>query len=102
MISQLIHIDSLVEEKKYEEIKFDTLRIIFTTYSKAVLGNFEDILKSDRVSFVTRRSFFKWKIIVDIPITDSYNKDAYQTIVGKFFMLAGRMYIRMIAIGLNG
>lgn len=59
-------------------------------------------MKSDGVCFITRRSFFKWRVTVDIPITCSYDDETYQKIVGKFFIFSGRMYIEMETIGLIG
>ena len=103
MISELPNIDTFISKDKYDAIYFNTLKATFSSGSKENIIKLESVLRSDNISFVTKREYlWKWTLKMEITITDKFNEATYQKIIGKFFLLASRSIVNLESIGLSG
>jgi hypothetical protein len=100
MIAELKKVNSIIDLSRQNGLVFNKIKVSFKSYSKNNILKVANILKRDKIQTLFTRSFFSNELMCEIDIIDNFNESEYQKIVGKFFLLACKCYVKIEIIGL--
>ncbi|WP_462250774.1 hypothetical protein [Ferruginibacter sp.] len=101
MIKDLKNVNTVIDLSKIDGVAFGKLRVSFKSYSKKNILKLASILKNDEIESKTVRSFFYYKLTCKIDLIDKFCESEYQTIVGKFSILASKCFVYLDVMGVE-
>ena len=101
MIKDIPNIDKYITNERLNGVLCTQIELEFSTNLKDNIYQLAQLLESDGFAITLKKRFLgNWKLSLEIPIIKKFDDEDYQTILGKFYVLASRSSVEIRRIGI--